>query len=335
MNTYRAELRLRSALGTPLTADTLFGHLCWGLVYHEGADRLRAFLTDMDSPQPPLVISDPLPTGCWPMPALPGPPISVLDRIRQEHKLDLCKGYDRIRRAMKQSFIPHEIWDALAARLDTTALAERLVTRPPTAEPLTRVTVPHNTINRLTVHTGSDAEAGGLFFEDVWFPNSKNGAVTFDLWILSVYPPERIKNLFTQALAGGYGRDAGTGKGHLTVEFVEPAELPRVDQPNAVMTLGTCIPAEQDPTEGFWNAEVRHGKLGGAWATGGETDAVFKYPVVLLARGAVFCTDQPRPILGRMVHQVHPTRPEVVTCGYTLTLPVHLSEEALPCHATA
>jgi CRISPR/Cas system CSM-associated protein Csm4 (group 5 of RAMP superfamily) len=139
-------------------------------------------------------------------------------------------------------------------------------------------------------------------------------------------------------LAGGYGRDAGVGFGRLDVLSVEPAELPTVPQPNAIMTLGTCVPAADDPTEGLWNIDVRHGRLGGAWARMTDPEdqsGVFKYPVVFLGRGAVFRTDQPRPIMGRLVRNVHPTRPEVVTCGYTLTLPVHLSEEAIPCLPTA
>ncbi|MGB9626624.1 MAG: hypothetical protein ACPMAQ_17350 [Phycisphaerae bacterium] len=53
MNTYRLTLTLRSPLGTPLSADTLWGHVCWGIVYHEGPAALQQFLAEMAGPSPP------------------------------------------------------------------------------------------------------------------------------------------------------------------------------------------------------------------------------------------------------------------------------------------
>lgn len=335
MNTYRVELCLRSALGTPLSADTLFGHLCWGLVCHEGAQRLAAFLTEMDGPEPPLVISDPLPKGHWPMPVLPGPPPEACDRLLHllggGHEVD---AHDRVKRVLRRPYVSASGWTQLAGQLDSAALAERLLQDDADeVVDLRRVTVPHNAINRLTTHTGGEEGVGGLFFDEQLFPASRDGRAFYDVWVRSTWPAERVKEVFVRGLEFGYGRDAATGKGHLTVEVVEPAELPVVPRPNAVVTLGVCVPAAGDPADGTWNVEVRRGKLGGAWAVGADEDAVFKHPVVMLSRGAVLRTDEPRPVLGRMVHGVHPHRPEVVTCGYTLTLPVRLTEEAIPCPA--
>ncbi|HSW45508.1 MAG TPA: hypothetical protein VLM89_08050 [Phycisphaerae bacterium] len=336
MTIYRLRLALRSPLGTPLAADTLFGHLCWGIVYHEGAEHLTRFLADMEQPSPPLVISDPLPAGYWPMPALPEPPPRTLDGlINSTGAGSPLEAHDQVRSVLKRRFIPHASWPGLAERLDMGSVARVLLhSRTADPVPVKAFTLPHNTVNRLTSHTSTATEeggtSGGLFFDEYLFPNGSGGRVDYDVWAASSYPAERVHRIFAQGLAGGYGKDAGTGKGFLTVEGIDETSLPAVGEPNGVITLGTCVPSREDPTHGAWLIEVRHGRLGGAWTSLDES-AVFKRPVMMLARGAVFRTSSPRPVMGRMVHDVHPVRSEVVTCGYTLTLPVHLTEEAVPC----
>lgn len=339
MNTYRVTLTLRSALGTPLTADTLFGHLCWGIASREGAEVLTAFLAAMESDEPPLVISDPLPAGFWPMPSLPVPEPATHERLlKQAGGTDSPAAHDRIRSLLRRPWLPHELWSQIADRLDAGTIAQALLDKQwPEPAALREEIMPHNTVNRLTTHTSTYYEdgtsAGGLFFDEQMFP--PGGQAEYDVWVRSVDPPQRVREIFEIGLAGGYGRDAGTGKGHLTVDRVESVSLPQVDQANAVMTLGTCAPAADDPADGVWTIDVRHGKLGGAWAASAGDDGVFKRPVVLLARGAVFRSDRARPVIGRMVRDVHPTRPEVVACGRTLILPVRLTEEAIPCPAIA
>jgi CRISPR-associated protein Csm4 len=336
MNTFRVRLTLRSPLGTPLVADTLFGHLCWGIAYHKGPQAVTDFLAGMSGPEPPLVISDPLCADHWPTPALPGLPPDAEDKLLAQ--LEQTRGsplaaHDHLRELFRRPWLPHEIWSDVSGQLDFAAIIRALLQKDP-APPasLAFATVAHNTINRLS---GQTLEEGGFFFDRQEFPTDGSA---YDVWVRTSFDADRVSQLFEWGLAGGYGRDGSTGKGRLTVEAVEPLVLPSVDGPNAVMTLGTCAPAAADPADGCWNLDVRHGKLGGPLALhAGEDDQtpVFKKPVVLLARGAIVMTSQPRPIVGRIVKDVHPTRPEVVTCGLTLTLPVRLTEEAFPCPLTA
>ncbi|MFH1749160.1 MAG: hypothetical protein ABIG44_19180 [Planctomycetota bacterium] len=336
MTTLCVRLTLRSPLGTPLGADTLFGHLCWGIVYHEGADALTELLAQMDGPDPPLVISDPLPAGYVPAPVLPPPASESYDKLFAELATagtEPVTAHDRIRTVSRHAWLPAQSWEQVAAACDAAAVAQaQLAAGSP--EPLLPIpaTVAHNTIDRLA---DRPREPGGLFFEESLYP--PHGGCPYDVWVRTSLEARRVEQLFTWALEGGYGRDAGTGKGRLTVDAVAPIELLDVSQPNAVMTLGTCVPAAENPVAGYWNIDVRHGKLGGPWAhdTSADQAGVFKRPVIFLARGAVFHAAEPHPILGRMVHDVHPTRTEVVTYGYTLTLPLRLTEEALPCQPTA
>lgn len=73
MQWYEIKLKVYTALGTRLSADTLFGHLCWALRYHEGEATLTEFLRAYADGEPPLLLSDPFPEGYWPLPPLPRP----------------------------------------------------------------------------------------------------------------------------------------------------------------------------------------------------------------------------------------------------------------------
>jgi len=330
MNTYKLTLTLRGPLGTPLSADTLWGHLCWGLVYHQGPSALEEFLAATRSPPadgPPLILSDPMPAGFVPRPILP--PLeprqeddlirSLLERGRLPK--DLPAQADTLSPLRRRRYMP---LDDLRAVIDNLTAAELLRAacdrgegRRPSPPRMEVATVAHNTIDRLTSHTLAE---GGLFFSPQTFTD---GPVDFDVWVAGSLAPQRLRELFVWGLEGGYGRDASTGKGDLGVGELTPAGLPAASRPNAVMTLGPCAPAADDPTRGHWTIETRFGKLGGPWAAQDDPAGagVFKHPVIFLTAGAVLAGPV-RPFLGRLVERVHPGRPEVVQYGLALTIPV-------------
>ena len=347
MKQYRLRLTLLGPLGTGLTGDTLFGHLCWGIVYHAGRAALEDFLARMASAQPPLVIGDPVPAGFLPNPALPPPGqderedleklcLEVLQeehRRRQEslgageragHPPGLPEVHDRLKRLAKAPWVPGEVLadclDDLRAGTLLKALLQRQrrLGRDSVEPPRLQVrTVMHNTINRFTQHPSTE---GGLFALREYFPPGPR--MDFDLYLLSSLPAGRIVELFRWGLAGGYGRDASTGRGRLEVGELDESPWPAASQPNAVLALGTFSPSAHDPAAGTWRLTVRLGKLGGAWSGDPEgPDHPFKYPLTLLCAGAVLGPPG-RPYLGRVVPGVHPIRREVVTCAMAPVLPV-------------
>jgi len=193
--------------------------------------------------------------------------------------------------------------------------------------------VAHNTINRLTQHT---AEQGGLFFQTEAFPPKP---IDYDVHLLTSLPPERVRDVFIRGLAGGYGRDASTGKGRLVVGDLDPSPWPGADRPNAALALGVFAPSGKDPSRGWWRCTVRLGKLGGPWVHGEAQGHVpFKHPLCMLQAGAILAPYS-RPWLGRVVEGVHPTRTQVVTCAMAPVLPVRCAaleatEEPPPCPHT-
>lgn len=330
MNTYKLTLTLQGPLGTPLSADTLWGHLCWGIVYHQGPAALEEFLAATRSPPadgPPLVLSDPLPAGFMPRPILPPPEPAEEDELvdslvaRGLLPKDLPEQTDKLASLRRRRYVSLEDFRAIIDNLSVTELmrtgCEHAGAHRPSVPRMVTAAVAHNTIDRLTNHTLAE---GGLFFSPETFTN---GLVDFDVWTASSLDAARVRELFTWGLEGGYGRDASTGKGNLAVGDLTPASLPAAKAPNAMMTLGPCAPAADDPTRGHWTVETRFGKLGGPWATQDDPAGagVFKHPVIFLAAGAVLAGPV-RPFLGRLVEGVHPGRPEVVQYGLALTVPV-------------
>ncbi len=75
MLTCRATLKPRSATRSPWQADTLFGHLCWLILYEASEPVLHEFLDFYGRGQPPLLFSNGFPGDWLPRPLLPAPEI--------------------------------------------------------------------------------------------------------------------------------------------------------------------------------------------------------------------------------------------------------------------
>ncbi len=307
MRLYKITLRLKSSLGTPLMSDTVFGHICWSIRYNKSEKELTEFLKKMKSDNPPLLLSDAFRKDCLPVPVLPN--VVTAEKSVEES--------DRLKKAKKQKYIKSdrlfEIADSLSGKKILNELLEFAV-----ADTKERYLVPHNTVNRL----GAGTVENGLFFtEDAFFKGEDSD---YEMIIGSdAYSKQQTAEMLELAFRDGYGRDASTGKGVIEVADIEDYSMPKVKNPNAVMLLGRCVPAENDPAEGYWNLTVKEGKLGGHWAV---CEDFRKKPVIMLSAGSVLFTDTPKPYYGKIVENVHNDLSEVVQYGYSLAMPINLQE---------
>jgi len=321
MSTCQVELVLKSALGTPLSADTLWGHICWGLRYQSGPQALEDWLARYDSGTPPLVLSDPLPAGMWPRPVLP--PVSR-DQVPRADEAALRKKRDKVTRLTDQAFrqclagISSPSVDQ-AAELTRNALErEKRAGRQHEAS----VQVTHAGINRLT--GGTLQEGGGALFttEQTYHPDD----ATFTVQVWSPEPPETVRAWFEQGLAGGYGRDASSGLGRLEVSRVTTLPLPAAPRANAILLLAPVVPAPHDPAEGYFQFGVRTGRVGGDFAIGPLPDGSNsrqKRPVRCLLPGTVLFTEAPPPYVGRVIQGVH-TWNALRHYGMSPVVPLHV-----------
>ena len=261
-----------------------------GIRYTEGVSALEQFLASFETTDPQLLLSDPFPSGFWPIPLLPKPTPKDQDRlvglIKQEHREELgrrlpgCPLSARSTSATVTEVEAFDIskWLGKLRWIETNALTQLLNTMSSVGvlehfilngcgSPNMPVEgmVAHNTISRLTDRPLSE---NGLFFTKEFFISPQHPAVFHVLVACASYSKNDLRLLFENALAGGYGRDKSTGKGKIVVGTIRPFEIPKVDDPNAVLLLGRCAPTTDDPCEGYWQVLTRFGKLGGDWATG-------------------------------------------------------------------
>lgn len=318
MTEFRITLELASAIGTPLAADTLWGHIAWGIRHREGNSFLEDWLARYDQDHPPLILSDPLPAGRFPRPCLPQPPRPPRKPPR-ETMLAFKQG-------KKIDSISREGWQVLQAGVSAEKLAEVLTRETPPRK--REATVTHAGVNRLTGGTAN--QDGGTLYttrQTAYLPGTR-----FEVWGRSPESLETVQQWFAWGLEGGYGRDAATGLGHLKLVDVSDQEtLPQISQPNAMMLLGPCIPSPGDPTQGFFQTLMKSGRVGGNFAIGALPDGVTqrqKFPVTLLTAGTILLTPQPPPALGRVIAGVHRWS-GIRQYGITPVLPIRLDDSLL------
>jgi CRISPR-associated protein Csm4 len=317
MKSYRVDITPRSPWGTPLHADSLFGHLCWALTYLRGEKALRDFLLAFDGSQPPLVLSNGFPKGCLPRPLLPAVSIQregqdPTDRKKLKHKTLLAEEWLL---SARNGLTEEKIQQALLS--DPKEEEESVGKKDPWREELGY----HNTIDRWS---NSVRDEGG-FFQSMDYhlpPDSR-----LNVYIKTDYFSETVLGeLLDIVKKGGFGRDksAGLGSFNFALSTFAFSSMPGA---NAFISLSNFVPSPHDPTEGYYDLMTKFGKLGGDFAVGpvsnGGKHNPFKKPLIMLRSGSVFRDTQVREWYGRLVAGVH-TNSEIHHYGLCYPLEVRL-----------
>lgn len=283
MQTLHAQLMPRAAFGTPPKGDSLFGQLCWALRHRFGEDRLTTLLDGYTAGAPFLVVSDALPAGHLPRPALPGhwfAPIAGADRkaVKKRRWLPL----DKVG-APLDAWLQHCVTDRELAQTEDDENDPSFVKTHPQ---------PHNTLNRATGTTGR-GEFAPYQMDQHWYAP----AARLDLWL--VHDPARISRediagLLQDIGAFGFGRDASIGLGKFEVASIEPRELPAQPDANACLTLAPSAPQGLgwQAERSFYQPFTRFGRHGDVAVQSGRP---FKNPVLLAQTGAVLSPDDALP----------------------------------------
>lgn len=321
MHTYRAILRPHSATRTPWQADTLFGHLCWLLRYDQGDAALAAFLARYQAGDPPLLFSDGFPGEWLPRPLVPRAPASLADKAAGIAAMGQAKREKHIRWVSRSEFHALRRGEPIA-----------LPPRPAIGE---GQTVLKNAINRTTGGTTPIDDlpggAGNLYNAEEYAFSQGAGPSRTGLDI-AVYVraaddawAEQARTLLAQLARGGYGAKKSAGYGHFALESWAP--FPDLDAAppgaNGFISLSNWVPAQGDPSEGYYETLVKYGKLGEELANSANP---FKFPLVLLKAGSCFHAPGPiREWYGRLVERIAPL-PDVpvVQYGYAFAVPAAL-----------
>jgi len=301
MKCWRIKLRLTSPSGTPWQSDTVFGHLCWQVVYGALDMSIDDFLAPFRDGKPPFVLSDGLPEGYMPRP--------MFDLDFPEAKT--VEDYARFKAWKKAKFITFA--DFLRICNGENPLDK------PAGDPWMSTMTPHASIDRGSL---SVSDEGG-FYETV--SHSLSDFEHLDVYFRAEGDwTDRVVALFEGMSMSGFGRDKSTGLGAFLVSRIEEVrDFDDVESPSGFVSISSVVPAVDDPTNARYRLRTKYGKLGE-----GVFSNPFKRPVLQMEPGAVFyTTGEVRPICGRLVEDIAPGMPEAVQNCYGLAVGFSLPKE--------
>ena len=294
MKLYRIKLHQLSPSRTPWHSDTLFGQLCWQVALLDGEGAVGEFIQRFRK-DPPFVLSDAFPEGLLPRPLAPW-----LGSGMAENPQD----YARLKKQRKARYLTIEQFFNVRMGAELPHDAD------PPGGGWVQQQMLHAAMDRNTFTTG---EGGQLYQTTGSLAHSKVEADNTGL--LDLYA--RATNEGIDELIGllkllamvGHGKDKSVGSGHFNVLGHEPLpewdDLPGAD---GFVSLSSYVPADDDPTEGYWKIRVKKGMIGEHLGFGNP----FKRPLIQFEPGAVFKTSDPKPWYGRIVDGVATQHPEVV-----------------------
>lgn len=315
MVTLRLKIRPKTAFGSALIGETLFGQLCWAVVRRAGKERLAGLLAGYTEGRPFAVLSDAFPSGYVHLPTLP-----VSFWTQQE-------GVDR-KAAKKKVWLPlsalsdssRSFRDWRNAAMNDAELMKEITGQSKTGLRTETVTM-HNTVNRMTGTTGE-----GLFAPYVQGQTWLNPDVLLDIY--AVIDEERFgRDELADALEyvglSGYGRDSSVGLGKFELTG-EPEEVNAAVESKAKLTLASSVLSGVqgiDAERTFYLAKTHFGRHGEVLAV---SENPFKKPVLCAAANAfvVFANPTDTPFVGRGIAGLSSVQPEAVYQGYAPVLPV-------------
>jgi CRISPR-associated protein Csm4 len=303
---YKIKWEILSAIETELQSDTIFGHICWALAYSNGEKALIDFLEALR--EPIFKLSSGFPEGRLPAPKLKG---SI--RVYAPELATELKRRELDKKAAKRHYLPVELWHKHLNAFEYDHVHEAATEIDRYFE---TVLQEHNSINR---HSGTTRKGeANLYSEVVHYP--VEDITAFDSYLATDYFSKgELEALFAFIADSGFGRNKHTGRGKFKITLAEYA-FPKVESPNSWLLLSNAVPAPDDPIALGYEGFVKHGKLGGSYATGGKSP--FKKPVFLIKPGAVFFGDAAPK--GSLVQGIHPDDPAICQNAYALCMGFHL-----------
>lgn len=315
MVTLRLYLMPRTAFGTPLLGETLFGQLCWAIAHRKGENRLAKLLEGYAEGRPFAVVSDAFPVGYVPLPSLPA---------HYWQRGDGCnRKYLKKKRWLPVPALAHEAHSWQESALTDAEVATSIVhqnkmpscvSKNNASLRLTGI-VTHNTIDRSTATTGT-GQFAPYMASQIWFDTAVRLYVHVVLDEKRISPDE-IRQAFEDIGACGYGRDANIGLGKFEVCGNE--NVPTQPASRARLTLSSCsLSGESESIDAgttFYRVKTHFGRHGAQLALSGQP---FKRPILLAEGGAVvtFENTDARPFIGTGLSGVSSVQPGAVHQGY-------------------
>lgn len=327
---YELIITPRSAFGTPLKGDTIFGQFCWQAVM-DGSLLKGGFeiWRDRYNERPFAVFSSAFPvlreendrrTYYFPVPSCP---LHYYVRVSAEGKcFDVLS---RLKEIKSKRWMPvsGEILKAVPRAEELLSDRElfRRLTKKFAGDPEERISVSvsqhHNTINRLTLTTG-EGEFAPYVMENTWYAPGVE-FVIFVLFDEEATDVENIKRGFSSIGKSGFGRDASTGLGRFDLIECRERPLPDLSGTEYLYTLSPFVPSEEETVKIWYKPFVRFGRHGNLLATSRNP---FKNPVLMADEGALLKADAiKKPYVGKALSGLSKVLDKTIAQGFSIIIP--------------
>lgn len=288
MNLYKITINPTARFATTLKGDTIFGQMCWAILYKYGKERLEELLKSYEE-SPFLVVSDGFASGYLPKPKMPS-------RF-------LAEGEDKKANRKK-------IWLTIKDLEDgnfNNAKTDKEVGEDKTE------TVMRNSINYKTFTTDDSGAFAPYGVNEIQLAKK-------DIYFLideARFSFEEFKVVFEALALMGYGKDATIGKGRFEIGDFEKVELK--EDSKTIMALSPFSLEGVQCKSCFYEPFVRFGKKGGDRAN----ENPFKKPLLLADCGGVIVFDEilKTRYIGKAITNFS-THSDIIHQGYAIALPI-------------
>lgn len=340
MKLYEITIKPKSAFGTSIKGDTLFGHFCWQAAHDDSLldGGLEKCLARYDE-KPFTVFSSAVPKRTLehktiyylPKPEHPvfmpsAPDISTKAKMEARKELKKKKwlkleNQNLVLSPKDRLLSDEDIIKELGQELEPESL--RLAEKGVHKHIIMDFSQPHNSINRMTQTTGKGDFAPYSTDSFFFYPDME--LAVFVLVDENVTSIEQIRQGIERIGQAGFGRDASTGMGRFEINEEYDELEPDFKNADACYSLAPCVPAKGEFSLTFFSPFVRYGKHGDMLA---RSENPFKRPVIMAGEGAIFIPDDRAALeklwIGSAVRNVSFLKPETVCQGYSPWLPVKL-----------
>ncbi|MBP5451332.1 MAG: CRISPR-associated protein Csm4 [Treponema sp.] len=291
MKLYKVTLQLRSPLVTPLKGDTIWGHVVWGIANHEGDNEVQSFLYECKTDEPAFIVSSAFPHG---MLCRPIPPVQKREKNMTPDK------YAQIKKNKKSIYINSSLYTNVNAGENDKRETKVFDV----------IDVTHNTIDRFS---NTVIDAGLYAVSEQWAKQD-----LFDIYVVSSYESGRIKQLCEWAFENGFGADASTGKGNISIIGNPEIITPKHDSRTYMALAPFVLPQGTSITDLRADIFVRTGKIGGAFVSYMQP---WKKTVILYNEGAVFKSEKKLQFIGKLLENIH-SDTRICQSGFAPVIPI-------------
>jgi CRISPR-associated protein Csm4 len=297
MKLYKTTITPISSFGTPIKGDTLFGQLCWLILYSYGEDRLKKLLKSYREGRPFLIVSDAFAKKYLPKPKMPTKYLKEGD----DKKLNRKKVWLNIEDLQEGNF-------HLAKRDDEVYKKDKK----------DRVnSVMRNSINYLTSTT--DSQGFAPYSVDEYFLTEKDIYFYLDESQFSLKELAEVFELLSQV---GYGKDTTIGKGRFKFDNLKEAKFKNVNSKTFMALSPFALSQTQIDTidKIYYEPFVKFGKFGYQRARGN----LFKKPILMMNSGSVirFKDKYQNRFIGTAIENLSNNYSDVIHQGYTILIPI-------------